>query len=152
MPVPVVPPRAFAWADLAAQAPDLAARVRARLEAAPRHVLATRTGSGGARVSGTGVAWHDGSLVLVGVREAAAADLLADPRATLHSNPGDGSRRAGDAMLQGRVVPGPGASDGARLQLTAVRLTTAVPDGLRHETWRGRGTVEDVLDRVRSTA
>ena len=90
------------WAEAARQAPELTERVAARLTAFKHHVLATLTASGAPRVSGTEVAWWEGELwigSMWGARK--AEDLRADPRFALHSNPGDGSMRGGDAKISG---------------------------------------------------
>lgn len=156
--VPVVPPAAVAWSVFADEAPDLAARVAARLEATRHHVLATLTFSGAPRVSGTEVLWLDGRLAvgsMPGARK--AADLRRDPRFALHSNPGDGSMRGGDAKLQGRAAPMTaaevealldataaahdgerieGGAEGFWLDLTAAVLTSVDGEVLRVELWR----------------
>ena len=93
------------WAEAARQAPELTDRVTERLTAYKHHVLATLTASGAPRVSGTEVGWWDGELWMGSMRDARKAqDLQADPRFALHSNPGDGSMRGGDAKVSGFVV------------------------------------------------
>lgn len=155
LPVPPVPPHAVPWSTFAAQAPELAAVVRDRLLATAHHVLATLTATGAPRVSGTEVAWVGDRLAIgsmPGSRK--SADLRRDARFALHSNPGDGSMRAGDAKLQGRAAvmttaevaallgarpadgEGPGEADGFWLDLTAVALTTVDGDVLRVTAWR----------------
>ncbi|PJI94491.1 pyridoxamine 5'-phosphate oxidase family protein [Luteimicrobium subarcticum] len=155
--VPAVPPSAARWELFARQAPDLAGRVRARFESAPDHVLASRAFDGSPRVSGAQVRWVGARLAVVGTAgRPVADDLRRDPRFALHSNPGDGSRRAGDAMVHGRATPlsltgvqeafggvsptlerwlaGP-VPDGYWLDVTSVELVTAVEGGSRYETW-----------------
>ena len=96
------------WKQLVDDAPDLAARVRSRFEAAGRHVLATRTLTGSPRVSGTEVGfWQDDVWVGSTSRSGRSMDLLVDPRFVLHSNPGDGSRTDGDVKVDGTVRSAP---------------------------------------------
>lgn len=93
------------WAEFAQQAPGLAEQVEARFAASRHHVLATLMDSGAPRVSGTEVGWWDGELWVGSVWGARKAlDLQADPRFAVHSNPGDGSLRGGDAKVSGSVV------------------------------------------------
>jgi hypothetical protein len=149
--MPTVPRPAVPWSVFATEAADLADRVGARFEPGRRHVLATFTISGTPRVSGVEVRLVEGRLELVpasaGNKGAGnkGEDLRRDARFALHSNPGDGSGRDGDATLQGRAVP-MAAGDGFWLDLTGVRLTRAVDGGhgghggLSVETWRpGQG-------------
>lgn len=141
------------WQGFCAEAPDLAAAVRARLDATRHHVLATLRRDGSPRVSGTEVAW-DGPDLIVGSMWGAvkARDLQRDARYALHANPGDGSMDGGDAKLAGTAVevpapPGQGSDDPDapshrfRLLLDEVVLTRVHPDGDRLviETWRPGG-------------
>lgn len=152
------------WKQLVDDAPDLAARVRGRFEAAPKHVLATRTMLGSPRVSGTEVGfWEDEMWIGSTGRARTSMDLRLDPRLTLHSNPGDGSMADGDAKIDGnaRAVPEDvrgalrpeGDAQGAApvqmfwLDLTRVVLTTRVGHVLRTETWRpGTGVSVTEID------
>ena len=150
-----------AWAEAARQAPELTDRVAARFAAHPHHVLATLTDSGAPRVSGTGVGWWEGELWLgsaPGARK--TEDLQADMRFALHSNPGDGTMRGGDAKVSGlvlEVVDGPvldafRAATGVPaslhvffLRLQAVTLTEAAEDGARVVTsWRSGESVSTI--------
>ncbi|MFF3064433.1 hypothetical protein ACFVQ3_07740 [Oerskovia sp. NPDC057915] len=151
------------WKQLVDDAPDLAARVRSRFEAARRHVLATRTLTGSPRVSGTEVGfWEDDVWIGSTSRSGRSMDLLVDPRFVLHSNPGDGSRTDGDVKVDGTVRTAPqddpgrsavlAATGGTEpfqlfwLDLSRVELTTVVAGATRVETWRpGAGT--DVVEQ-----
>ncbi|WP_093150906.1 pyridoxamine 5'-phosphate oxidase family protein [Saccharopolyspora antimicrobica] len=95
------------WQEFAEQAPELAAQVRARLEAFRHHVLATLRRDGSPRVSGTEVAWRGPDLVfgsMPGSRK--AVDLRRDARFALHANPGVPEDMMGgvDVKLAGRAV------------------------------------------------
>ncbi|GAA3210828.1 pyridoxamine 5'-phosphate oxidase family protein [Oerskovia jenensis] len=152
------------WKQLVDDAPDLAARVRARFAAAPSHVLATRTLTGSPRVSGTEVGfWEDDAWIGSTSRSGKSMDLLVDPRCVLHSNPGDGSRADGDVKIDGTVRSAPPgdrrraevlAAGGVEepfqlfwLDLDRVVLTTVEGDLIRVETWRPGSGVHVVEQR-----
>ena len=153
---PVAPVR---WQQFAAEAPDLAAAVRGRFEAARHHVLATVRRDGSPRVSGTEVDFRGADLTVGSMYGAVKArDLQRDGRFALHANPGDGSMAGGDAKVAGVAEevlgeePGghtddgdpPGPSHLFRLRLGEAVLTSLHPDGDRLviETWRpGQGVV-----------
>jgi hypothetical protein len=92
------------WSTFAASAPDLAAAVRARLEARVHGTLATVRRDGGPRISGTELAVTDGELwigSMWGARK--AGDLQRDPRFALHSGSDDPPAWSGDAKVAGRA-------------------------------------------------
>jgi hypothetical protein len=143
------------WQQFAAEAPELAAAVRARLEATKHHVLATLRRDGSPRVSGTEVTFF-GSDLLVGSMWGAmkARDLQRDGRFALHANPGDGSMEGGDAKLAGRAVEvtdpdelraftkaeePPEPYHLFRLRLDLAVLTTVEGDRLVIQRWRPGG-------------
>lgn len=148
------------WADVAADAPELAAAVQGRFEAFRHHVLATRRRDGTPRVSGTEVQFHPPD-VLIGSMPGAlkALDLRRSAGFALHANPGDGSMEGGDAKLSGRAVEvtdpvalaayteaeqPPGPFHLFRLEIDSVVLTSLHPDGDRLfiASWRpGRGVL-----------
>lgn len=149
------------WKQLVDDAPDLAARIRSRFEAAPRHVLATRTLTGAPRVSGTGVGfWRDQVWIGWASRSGKSMDLLVDPRFVLHSNPGDGSRVGGDVKVDGTVRSAPKDDPGRAavlaetgstepfqlfwLDVSRVVLTTVAGPTTRVETWRPGAGVQVV--------
>ena len=136
------------WDEFAAEAPELAASVRARFEAEKHHVLATVRADGSPRVSGTEVGFRNGQLYLGSMAGAwKAKDLQRDPRCAIHAHTGDGSLAGGDAKLAGRAVE---VTDEAVLRehgvqppahlflldLTEVVLTTVAGDRLAILSWR----------------
>lgn len=153
---------AVPWAEAARQAPDLTDRATARFTASKHHVLATLTASGAPRVSGTEVGWWEGELWMGSMWEARKAlDLQADPRFALHSNPGDGSLRGGDAKVSGyalEVADGPvreaflAANDVPQplhlffLRVQAITLTELTEDNaaLAITTWRSGEAVSTI--------
>ena len=141
------------WRQFSEEAPELAAAVRARLEATKHHVLATLRADGSPRVSGTEVDFHADDLTLGSMWEAVKArDLQRDGRFAIHANPGDGSLAGGDAKVAGVAVEvgddakrayeehanPPGPYHLFRLDLDEAVLTSLHPDGDRIviETWR----------------
>lgn len=149
------PPETATWGAFAADAPELAVAVEARLTANKHHVLASLRRDGMPRVSGTEVVLRPPDLLLGSMPDAVKAkDLQRDPRFAIHANPGDGSMAGGDAKLAGlavevtdpdeiaRLMEGveapPGPMHLFRLQLTEVVLTSVHPDGDRLviELWR----------------
>jgi len=97
------------WAEIEAEAPALAAAVRARFDAHIHKVLATLRRDGSPRLSGIEAQFLDGELWL-GLMPGSlkAADVRRDPRLALHSAtvdpPEDAARWEGDAKLSGRGV------------------------------------------------
>jgi len=95
-------PRMPTWTDFEAAAPELAARVRARLDAHAHKTLATVRGDGSPRISGTETALRDGDLWIGSMwRARKARDLQRDPRFALHSGSDEPAEWAGDAKLAG---------------------------------------------------
>ena len=98
------------WSEVEAAAPELAARVRATMDAHKHKVLATLRRDGSPRVSGIEAEFTDGELwlgMMPGSRK--AMDLRRDPRLALHSaseDPTDEDPSAwpGDAKVAGRAV------------------------------------------------
>ena len=134
------------WVEFAAEAPELAAAVRARFEATKHHVLATLRRDGSPRVSGTEVEtgedeWFIGSML----NARKARDLRGDPRFAIHANPGDGSMEGGDAKIAGTAVEVSPPEDNPsshhfRLSLEEVVLTSVAADRLVIEMWKpGKG-------------
>jgi hypothetical protein len=98
------------WSEVEAAAPELAARVRATMDAHKHKVLATLRRDGSPRVSGIEATFTDGELwlgMMPGSRK--AMDLRRDPRLALHSasvDPTEDNPSAwpGDAKVAGRAV------------------------------------------------
>src|SRR5215218_11225308 len=97
------------WSEVEAAAPELAARVRATMDAYKHKVLATLRRDGSPRVTGIEATFTDGELwlgMMPGSRK--AMDLRRDPRLALHSAsldpPEDPTTWPGDAKLAGRAV------------------------------------------------
>jgi hypothetical protein len=90
------------WSDFSENAPELATRVRARLEAHTHQTLATLRRDGGPRISGTESRFADGELWIGSMWQALKArDLQRDPRFALHSGSDEPDAWAGDAKLAG---------------------------------------------------
>ena len=92
------------WSDVEREAPELAARARAFLEAHKHKTLATLRKDGSPRISGTEANVVDGELVWGSMwRAMKALDLLRDPRFALHSGSDDPPAWNGDAKVAGRA-------------------------------------------------
>ncbi len=92
------------WAQVEAQEPALAARVRAFLEAHTHLTIATLRKDGSPRISGTECEIVDGELQFGSMWQSMKArDLLRDPRFALHSASEDPPDWAGDAKVAGTV-------------------------------------------------
>ena len=90
------------WSEFEAAAPELAADVRARLDAHKHKTLATLRRDGSPRISGTESQFIDGELWIGSMIDARKAhDLQRDPRFALHSGSDDPSEWQGDAKLGG---------------------------------------------------
>jgi len=92
------------WAEFEAAAPELAERVRSRLDAHVHKTLATVRRDGSPRISGTETRLVDGELWIGSMWKARKAlDLQRDPRFALHSGSEDPPGWSGDAKLAGVV-------------------------------------------------
>ncbi len=93
------------WARFEVEAPELAARVKARFEAHKHLLLATLRRDGAPRISGIEVTITNGDLWL-GMMPGSmkGRDLLRDPRFALHSAPVDLQLVDGDAKVSGRAI------------------------------------------------
>ncbi len=141
------------WSDFEAAAPELAASVRARLDAHTHKTLATVRRDGSPRISGTETALKDGELWIGSMWQARKAhDLQRDPRFALHSGSDEPAGWGGDAKLAGvaeeitdpervRAINGgkapPGPSHLFRLDLREVSTVglNAARNGLVIEVW-----------------
>ncbi|KGJ72830.1 hypothetical protein GY21_12835 [Cryobacterium roopkundense] len=109
------------WRDVQREAPEFAARVRARFDAGTNKTLATLRRDGSPRISGTELVFTgDGvsapSITLGMMTDSRKLhDVLRDPRVAIHSptlEPPTGSPSdwAGDAKIAGTLVPTPPAA------------------------------------------
>ena len=90
------------WSEFEAEAPALAERVRARLDARTHKTLATVRRDGSPRISGTETEIRDGELWIGSMWQALKAkDLQRDPRFALHGGSDDPPDWTGDAKLAG---------------------------------------------------
>jgi hypothetical protein len=90
------------WSQFEAEAPALADRVRARLDAHKHKTIATIRRDGSPRISGTESEIKDGELWIGSMWQARKArDLQRDPRFALHSGSDEPSHWTGDAKLAG---------------------------------------------------
>jgi hypothetical protein len=90
------------WAEFEADAPELAARVRERLNAHGHKTIATLRRDGSPRISGTEAQLRDGELWIGSMWMAMKArDLRRDPRFALHSGSDDPDQWSGDAKVAG---------------------------------------------------
>ena len=114
------------WSEFEAQAPELAARVRAHLDAHGHKTMATIRRDGSPRISGTETEFSNGELWIGSMRAALKArDLQRDPRFALHSASEDPDVWTGDAKLAGTAeeVSKPGA-DSHRFRLDLEEVST----------------------------
>ena len=92
------------WSEFEAAAPELAERVRARLDAHVHKTIGTVRRDGSPRISGTETQLVDGELWIGSMWHARKAlDLQRDPRFALHSGSEDPPEGEGDAKLAGVV-------------------------------------------------
>jgi general stress protein 26 len=90
------------WSEFEAAAPELAARVRARLDAHTHKTIATIRHDGSPRISGIETEIRNGELWIGSMWQARKAhDLQRDPRFALHSGSDEPSEWQGDAKLAG---------------------------------------------------
>ena len=90
------------WTQFSEESPDLAAAIRSRFESHLHHVIATVSASGAPRASGTEIRWWNDDAWLgsmPGSRK--SADVMADPRFSIHSHPDSSELLEGDAKLAG---------------------------------------------------
>ena len=93
------------WSDFERDAPELAARVRTRLEAHKHMTIATLRRDGSPRISGTEAQFVDGELWIGSMWQARKArDLQRDARFALHSGTDEPDAFAGDAKIAGLAV------------------------------------------------
>ena len=142
------------WREVEQDAPQFAARVRARFDAGTNKTMASLRRDGSPRISGTELVFEPDRITLGMMPDSLKLhDVLRDPRVAIHSPTleppaGQPSDWAGDAKLAGTLVvteptsaDPPGASS-FDLRLHEVVLTYIDPDNthLVIESWHpGRG-------------
>jgi hypothetical protein len=132
------------WAQFEADAPELAAAARQRLDAHTHKTIATLRKDGSPRISGIECEIADGELRFGSMPNAVKAlDLLRDPRFALHSGSDDPPGWEGDAKLAGRAVQLPREGDDAhffRCDISEVVLVglNEARDKLVVERWHER--------------
>ena len=90
------------WSEFEAAAPELAARVRERLDAHTHKTIATIRRDGSPRISGIESRFEDGELLIGSMWQGVKAlDLQRDPRFALHSGSDEPASWKGDAKLAG---------------------------------------------------
>jgi hypothetical protein len=123
------------WSEFEAEAPELAARVRERLDAHTHKTIATVRRDGSPRISGTETEFEDGELWIGSMANALKArDLQRDPRFALHSGSDEPDDWSGDAKLAGiaeEVTVADGKSHRFRLDLSEVS-TVGLDDARKH--------------------
>ena len=148
--------RPGSWAQVEAEAPELAARVRAAFAVGKHATMATLRADGSPRISGTEVQLDDRELQIGSMPGALKArDLQRDGRVAIHSptvDPPEGDEVSwgGEAKVAGVAVELSGEAGGAhtfRLDLSEVVHTRVAPagDGLLITSWHaGRGAREQL--------
>jgi hypothetical protein len=114
------------WSEFEAEVPELAERVRERLDAHSHKTIATIRRDGAPRISGTETELSDGELWIGSMLNALKArDLQRDPRFALHSASEDPDVWKGDAKLAGvaEEVSAPDASS-HRFRLNLQEVST----------------------------
>ncbi|MFB4316993.1 pyridoxamine 5'-phosphate oxidase family protein [Actinomadura sp. 21ATH] len=135
------------WQEFEKAAPDLAASVRARFEAAETHVLATLRADGSPRVSGSEVDFLGPDLSFGSMLNAVKArDLRRDGRCAIHAHPADGDAKVAgiaveitDPAEKERYTTGtepPGDFHAFRLDLREAVLTTVEGEEMVIRSWR----------------
>jgi Pyridoxamine 5'-phosphate oxidase len=118
------------WSEFEAAAPELAERVRERLDAHTHKTLATIRSDGSPRISGTETELRDGELWIGSMWQARKArDLQRDPHFALHSGSDEPSQWKGDAKLAGiaeEVAGDAGASEPSHLFRLDLREVSTV--------------------------
>ena len=129
------------WADLEADAPDFARRLKALFDAGTNKTIATLRADGSPRISG--IELHLDERATLGMMGGSAklADVRRDPRVAVHSPtlepPAQVSDWAGDAKLAGRLVEN---AEGFELEITEAVIIRVEANQLLVESWHpGRG-------------
>jgi hypothetical protein len=95
-------PESRTWAEFEAEAPELAAFARERLDAHKHKLMATIRADGWPRISGIEITIDRGELWIGGMPAARKSDdLRRDPRVAIHSGSDEPSDFKGDARITG---------------------------------------------------
>lgn len=135
------------WSEFETAAPDLAARVRAHLDAHKFKLLATIRRDGSPRISGVETEFSDGELWTGSMPNGVKAlDLRHDPRFALHNAPVAEADWTGDAKLAGVAVEVPRSGSDShyfRLDLREVSTVGLNPERTKLviEVWTPAGGV-----------
>lgn len=124
------------WSEFEAEAPELAARVRERLEAHKHKTIATIRRDGSPRISGTEAQLEDGELWIGSMPNALKArDLQRDPRFALHSGSDEPDDWTGDAKVAGLAeeVESPHGPGSHRFRLDLREVSTVGLDDERKQ-------------------
>ena len=123
------------WERFEAEAPELAADVRARFDAHKHKTIATLRRDGSPRISGTETQFEDGELWIGSMANALKArDLQRDPRFALHSGSDEPDDDwAGDAKVAGLAeeVESPYGQGSYRFRLDIREASTVRVDDTR---------------------
>ena len=122
------------WKQIEQDAPEFAAKVRARFEVGTNKTMATLRADGSPRISATELQFTDGSVTLgMMAGSVKLADARRDPRVAVHSPTleppkDDPSSWPGDAKLAGRFVEidSPAANDVEGAAFFAIDITEVV--------------------------
>jgi len=138
------------WTAFETDAPDLARRVRERLDAHKHKTIATVRRDGSPRISGTETDFRDGELWIGSMWGALKArDLQRDPRFALHSGSDEPDDWNGDAKLAG-LAHELGSEDGEahRFRLDLEEVSTVGLDDARKmlviQVWTPGGGVRTI--------
>ena len=104
------------WGEIESEAPELAKRGRAFLEAHTHLTMATLRKDGSPRISGTEIQMRDGEIYFGSMwRAVKALDLRRDPRFAIHSgSPDPDEGWEGDAKISGTAIEDEEAKDARR--------------------------------------
>jgi hypothetical protein len=140
--------RVASWSEFEEQAPALAERVRARLDAHRHKTIATLRRDGSPRISGIETEIKDGQLWTGSMWQALKArDLQRDPRFALHSGSDDPADWTGDAKVAGvaEEIVDPERTTSHRFRLDLHEVSTVELDDERKalviEVWTPEGGV-----------
>ena len=93
------------WSLFESEAPELAAKIRARFEGHAHHILGTLDSAGAPRLSGINVFFNEGEMWFGSMANARkVVDINRDPRIAVHSATLSEEMTGGDARVSGIAV------------------------------------------------